>query len=38
MDNNARVVDDSELFFVGDVRGNENPGHCILSELIIIIL
>jgi hypothetical protein len=28
MDNDARVVNTSELFFVGDVRGNENPGYC----------
>jgi hypothetical protein len=26
VENNAHVVQDTELYFFGDVRGNENPG------------
>jgi hypothetical protein len=26
MENHAHVVDNEDMFFVGDVRGNENPG------------
>lgn len=35
MDNDAHVLNGSDLYFVGDVRGNENPGLLSLQVLFL---